>query len=112
MAVYAATCTSTGRQSVWPRVLPAALSPCPWPSLRGGAAPVLRPTLTARPRRSWGSGSPEEIISSPTVVDEDNGMGTMERRKTTGQILWIRGLTRLQTQVSAPAAGREVGPTG
>ncbi|XP_037094678.1 plasma membrane calcium-transporting ATPase 2-like isoform X7 [Pollicipes pollicipes] len=48
---------------------------------------------------SWGSASPEEIISSPTVVDEDNGMGTMERRKTTGQILWIRGLTRLQTQV-------------
>lgn len=39
------------------------------------------------------------MISSPTVVDEDNGMGTMERRKTTGQILWIRGLTRLQTQV-------------
>ena len=51
---------------------------------------------------SWGSGSPEEIISSPTVVDEDNGMGTMERRKTTGQILWIRGLTRLQTQVGFP----------
>ena len=54
---------------------------------------------------SWGSGSPEEIISSPTVVDDvDNGMSTVDRRKTTGQILWIRGLTRLQTQVSRSAA--------
>jgi len=48
---------------------------------------------------SWGSGSPDQMISSPTVVDDDTHLGTMERRKTTGQILWIRGLTRLQTQL-------------
>ncbi|KAG8183112.1 hypothetical protein JTE90_024422 [Oedothorax gibbosus] len=46
---------------------------------------------------TWGSGSPEDIEAS-LVEDQSRGSISQEVKRT-GQILWIRGLTRLQTQV-------------
>lgn len=49
---------------------------------------------------SWGRGTPEEIKATvgPLIEDKYDADGH-DRKRTTGQILWIRGLTRLQTQV-------------
>lgn len=43
---------------------------------------------------TFGSG---EVESTDNILNGDNENETYERRS--GQILWIRGLTRLQTQV-------------
>lgn len=45
--------------------------------------------------RSWGRGQPEQD-TLPSGQDYD---GDLDKKPRAGQILWIRGLTRLQTQV-------------
>lgn len=46
---------------------------------------------------TWGSGSPDDAAHESLT---DDNMGSESRdSKRTGQILWIRGLTRLQTQL-------------
>lgn len=46
----------------------------------------------------WGRGHPEEYTEA-IVIGEDLDMDS-DKKPRAGQILWIRGLTRLQTQVS------------
>ncbi|KAK4321934.1 hypothetical protein Pmani_007286 [Petrolisthes manimaculis] len=47
---------------------------------------------------SWGSGEPQTVpITDLTTEDKNDSDGKDSKR--TGQILWIRGLTRLQTQL-------------
>lgn len=47
----------------------------------------------------WGRGHPEEYTENINLGED--GYDSMEDKKPrAGQILWIRGLTRLQTQVS------------
>ncbi|GAB6019398.1 Plasma membrane calcium-transporting ATPase 3, variant 3 [Chamberlinius hualienensis] len=48
---------------------------------------------------SWGSGSPEELAASASLMDDGLTGSDSRDGKRTGQILWIRGLTRLQTQI-------------
>jgi Ca2+ transporting ATPase len=58
------------------------------------------PTKRIPKRFTWGSGPPEEIIDATSSLVEDGSSGSLSQDvKRTGQILWIRGLTRLQTQV-------------
>jgi len=58
------------------------------------------PTKRIPKQFSWGSGPPEEIIDATSSLVEDGSSGSLSQDvKRTGQILWIRGLTRLQTQV-------------
>ncbi|GIY56470.1 plasma membrane calcium-transporting ATPase 3 [Caerostris darwini] len=48
---------------------------------------------------TWGSGAPEDDI--PSLGQEGGSSGSLSQdvKSRTGQILWIRGLTRLQTQL-------------
>ncbi|KAK4018212.1 hypothetical protein OUZ56_000280 [Daphnia magna] len=48
---------------------------------------------------SWGRGHPEDISAAMGALTEDRFDADGEKKRTTGQILWIRGLTRLQTQL-------------
>ena len=48
---------------------------------------------------SWGRGHPEDISATMGALVEDKFDSDGDKKRTTGQILWIRGLTRLQTQV-------------
>ena len=58
------------------------------------------PTKRIPKQFSWGSGPPEEIMDATSSLVEDGSSGSLSQDvKRTGQILWIRGLTRLQTQV-------------
>lgn len=58
------------------------------------------PTKRIPKQFTWGSGPPEEIIDATSSLVEDGSSGSLSQDvKRTGQILWIRGLTRLQTQV-------------
>lgn len=47
---------------------------------------------------SWGRGHPEQAIN--LGGDECYDSMDSDKKPRAGQILWIRGLTRLQTQVS------------
>jgi hypothetical protein len=48
----------------------------------------------------WGRGHPEEYTEAITLGEEKFDPDAQEGKKPrAGQILWIRGLTRLQTQV-------------
>ncbi|XP_077539119.1 plasma membrane calcium-transporting ATPase 3 isoform X8 [Haemaphysalis longicornis] len=48
---------------------------------------------------TWGSGAPDEMMNATGSLVEDGSSGSLSQDvKRTGQILWIRGLTRLQTQ--------------
>jgi hypothetical protein len=50
--------------------------------------------------RRWGRGHPEEYTEAITLGEEKFDPDSQEGKKPrAGQILWIRGLTRLQTQV-------------
>lgn len=50
---------------------------------------------------SWGRGNPEQYTDAINLGGDDSRYDPMDDKKPrTGQILWIRGLTRLQTQVS------------
>jgi len=46
----------------------------------------------------WGRGHPEQYTDA-VPIGEEGYDADAEKRRSTGQILWIRGLTRLQTQV-------------
>jgi len=49
----------------------------------------------------WGRGHPEEYTEAIALGEEKFDPDSQEGKKPrAGQILWIRGLTRLQTQVS------------
>lgn len=49
---------------------------------------------------TWGSGPPpEEIVGSASLAEDGSNGSISQDVKRTGQILWIRGLTRLQTQL-------------
>lgn len=49
---------------------------------------------------SWGRGHPEDISATMGALVEDKfDSDGHDKKRTAGQILWIRGLTRLQTQV-------------
>lgn len=47
---------------------------------------------------SWGRGHPEEYTEAIQLVEEKFDLDS-DKRPRAGQILWIRGLTRLQTQL-------------
>ncbi|KAG5895095.1 hypothetical protein JTB14_023268 [Gonioctena quinquepunctata] len=47
---------------------------------------------------SWGRGHPEEYTEAITIGEEKFDLDS-DKKPRTGQILWIRGLTRLQTQL-------------
>jgi hypothetical protein len=51
---------------------------------------------------SYGRGQPEDlaIISEGLMDDGTKDPDALDKRRSAGQILWIRGLTRLQTQVN------------
>ena len=58
------------------------------------------PTKRIPKRFTWGSGPPDEMMDATSSLVEDGSSGSLSQDvKRTGQILWIRGLTRLQTQV-------------
>jgi Ca2+ transporting ATPase len=58
------------------------------------------PTKRIPKQFTWGSGPPDEMIDAASSLVEDGSSGSLSSDvKRTGQILWIRGLTRLQTQV-------------
>lgn len=49
----------------------------------------------------WGRGNPDQYTEAINMVGDDSRYDPMDEKKPrAGQILWIRGLTRLQTQVS------------
>lgn len=48
---------------------------------------------------TWGSGPPEEMAGNVSLGEDGSSGSLSQDVKRTGQILWIRGLTRLQTQV-------------
>ena len=48
---------------------------------------------------SWGRGHPEEYTEAIAIGEEKFDVDS-DKKPRAGQILWIRGLTRLQTQVS------------
>lgn len=56
---------------------------------------------------SWGRGHPEDISAAMGALTEDRFDADGEKKRTTGQILWIRGLTRLQTQIRVVNAFRQ-----
>ncbi|XP_075587313.1 plasma membrane calcium-transporting ATPase 3 isoform X1 [Dermatophagoides farinae] len=65
------------------------------------------PTKRIPKQFSWGSGPPEEMIDATSSLVEDGSSGSLSQDvKRTGQILWIRGLTRLQTQLRVVRAFR------
>ncbi|KAG1699330.1 Plasma membrane calcium-transporting ATPase 3 [Nymphon striatum] len=48
---------------------------------------------------TWGSGPPDETAAELSLMDDGSNGSVSQDGKRTGQILWIRGLTRLQTQL-------------
>lgn len=48
----------------------------------------------------WGRGHPEEYTEAIAIGEEKFDVDS-DKKPRAGQILWIRGLTRLQTQVSS-----------
>ncbi|KAL1414672.1 hypothetical protein MTO96_000794 [Rhipicephalus appendiculatus] len=55
---------------------------------------------------TWGSGAPEELNATASLVEDGSSGSLSQDVKRTGQILWIRGLTRLQTQIRVVNAFR------
>lgn len=55
---------------------------------------------------TWGSGAPEEMNATGSLVEDGSSGSLSQDVKRTGQILWIRGLTRLQTQIRVVNAFR------
>nr|XP_036221636.1 plasma membrane calcium-transporting ATPase 2 isoform X3 [Bactrocera oleae]XP_036221637.1 plasma membrane calcium-transporting ATPase 2 isoform X3 [Bactrocera oleae]XP_036221638.1 plasma membrane calcium-transporting ATPase 2 isoform X3 [Bactrocera oleae]XP_036221639.1 plasma membrane calcium-transporting ATPase 2 isoform X3 [Bactrocera oleae]XP_036221640.1 plasma membrane calcium-transporting ATPase 2 isoform X3 [Bactrocera oleae]XP_036221641.1 plasma membrane calcium-transporting ATPase 2 len=51
---------------------------------------------------SWGRGHPEEYTDAMHLGEERFDSIDSDKKPRAGQILWIRGLTRLQTQISVP----------
>ncbi|KPU74704.1 uncharacterized protein Dana_GF21692, isoform D [Drosophila ananassae] len=57
---------------------------------------------------SWGRGHPEEYTDAMNLGEERFDSIDSDKKPRAGQILWIRGLTRLQTQISVPVIGGEL----
>jgi len=57
------------------------------------------PTRTLPKLLSWGRGHPEQYTEAINLGDERFDSMDSDKKPRAGQILWIRGLTRLQTQV-------------
>ncbi|XP_067614140.1 plasma membrane calcium-transporting ATPase 3-like isoform X5 [Eurosta solidaginis] len=57
---------------------------------------------------SWGRGHPEEYTDGMHLGEERFDSIDSDKKPRAGQILWIRGLTRLQTQISVPVIGGEL----
>ncbi|XP_037946981.1 plasma membrane calcium-transporting ATPase 2 isoform X4 [Teleopsis dalmanni] len=51
---------------------------------------------------SWGRGHPDEYTDAMNLGEERFDSIDSDKKPRAGQILWIRGLTRLQTQISVP----------
>lgn len=65
-----------------------------------GRPTVVNVQMTrARSLFSWGRGHPEEYTEAINIGEEKYDVDS-DKKPRAGQILWIRGLTRLQTQVS------------
>ncbi|XP_054163372.1 plasma membrane calcium-transporting ATPase 2-like isoform X2 [Oppia nitens] len=84
-----------------------------WCVLFGAGVLVWGQLITTIPTKripkqfSWGSGPPEELMDATSSLVEDGSSGSLSQDvKRTGQILWIRGLTRLQTQLRVVRAFR------
>lgn len=58
--------------------------------------------IVLRTLNSWGRGHPEQYTEAIHLGDERFDSMDSDKKPRAGQILWIRGLTRLQTQVSFP----------
>lgn len=48
----------------------------------------------------WGRGHPEEYTEAINLAGDEKFDPDADKKPRAGQILWIRGLTRLQTQVN------------
>nr|XP_041632660.1 plasma membrane calcium-transporting ATPase 1-like isoform X10 [Drosophila kikkawai] len=57
---------------------------------------------------SWGRGHPEEYTDAMNLGEERFDSIDSDKKPRAGQILWIRGLTRLQTQPAEPIRETEV----
>ncbi|KQS21510.1 plasma membrane calcium-transporting ATPase 3 isoform X7 [Drosophila erecta] len=57
---------------------------------------------------SWGRGHPEEYTDGMNLGEERFDSIDSDKKPRAGQILWIRGLTRLQTQLAEPIRETEV----
>ena len=65
------------------------------------------PTKKIPKRFTWGSGPPDEMMDVTSSLVEDGSSGSLSHdMRRSGQILWIRGLTRLQTQIRVVNAFR------
>jgi len=64
------------------------------------------PTKKIPKKFTWGSGAPEQMLDTGSLVDAGSTSSLSQDVKRTGQILWIRGLTRLQTQIRVVNAFR------
>lgn len=65
------------------------------------------PTKKIPKKFTWGSGPPDEMMDVTSSLVEDGSSGSLSQdMKRSGQILWIRGLTRLQTQIRVVNAFR------
>ncbi|KAK9890130.1 hypothetical protein WA026_008939 [Henosepilachna vigintioctopunctata] len=64
------------------------------------------PTRTLPKILSWGRGHPEEYTEAINIGEEKFDVDS-DKKPRAGQILWIRGLTRLQTQIRVVNAFRQ-----
>ncbi|KAG4079815.1 hypothetical protein HA402_014946 [Bradysia odoriphaga] len=64
------------------------------------------PTRTLPKLLSWGRGHPEQYTEAINLGDERFDSMDSDKKPRAGQILWIRGLTRLQTQLRVIRAFR------
>ncbi|XP_055372727.1 plasma membrane calcium-transporting ATPase 2 isoform X3 [Condylostylus longicornis] len=83
-----------------------------WCILFGVGTLVWGQIITTVPTRklpkilSWGRGHPEEYTEAINLGDERFDSLDSDKKPRAGQILWIRGLTRLQTQLRVIRAFR------
>ncbi|XP_059609750.1 plasma membrane calcium-transporting ATPase 2 isoform X4 [Phlebotomus argentipes] len=68
-------------------------------TLLWGQVVTTVPTRKLPKLLSWGRGHPEEYTEAINLGEERFDSIDSEKKPRAGQILWIRGLTRLQTQV-------------
>ncbi|CAG7820245.1 unnamed protein product [Allacma fusca] len=75
-------------------------------TLLWGQVVTTVPTRKLPKIMSWGRGHPEEYTDG-VPLGEDGYDADSDKRRSAGQILWIRGLTRLQTQIRVVNAFRQ-----
>jgi Ca2+ transporting ATPase len=90
---------------------PLSLDEWMWCLVFGVGALIWGQVVTTVPTRSlpkllsWGRGHPEQYTDVVPLGEEYDV--DAEKRRSAGQILWIRGLTRLQTQIRVANAFRQ-----